>query len=104
VDGIVDAMMGFNKSAIDVLHKDRPLPEKITFLYTRDYVQMSRLSNETHKLAVQGGFFAVIPSHRLYLKLIKMVRGGNFHMLAGWARKGYGGYYGAAQVSLETKS
>ena len=104
VDGIVDAMMGFNRSAIDVLHKDRPLPEKITFLYTRDYVQMSRLSNETHKLAVQGGFFAVTPSHRLYRKLIKTVQSGNFDMLAGWARKGYGGYYGAAQVSSETKS
>jgi hypothetical protein len=104
MDGIVDAMMGFNKSAIDVLHKDRPLPGKITFLYTRDYVQMSRLSNETHKLAVQGGFFAVTPSHRLYRKLIKTVESGNFDMLAGWARKGYGGYYGAAQVSSETKS
>jgi hypothetical protein len=98
MDGIVDAMLGIDRSGIDVLHKDRPLPDDINFLFTRDYVQMSLLTNITTKFAVQGGFFALKPSARLFRRLINTVKTGDFTMKSGWNSKNYGGYYGAPQV------
>lgn len=98
MDAIVDAMMGIDTSGIQVLHKDRPLPPRIDFVYTRDYVQMSKMTNDTSKFAVQGGFFAVRPNARTYRRLINTVKSGSFDMMSGWARKSYGGYYGAPQI------
>lgn len=98
MDGIIDAMIGVNRSGIDVLHKDRPFPDNINFLYTRDYVQMSRWTNETSKFAVQGGFFAIKPDGRVYKRLLNTVKKGDFNMRSGWNAKNYGGYYGAPQV------
>jgi len=100
MDGIVDAMIGNDTSGIDVLHKDRLLPpsQEIHFLFTRDYVQMSRWTNITSKFAVQGGFFALKPNIRLYRRLIHTIQRGDFNMRSGWNSKQYGGYYGAPQV------
>jgi hypothetical protein len=99
MDGIINAMLGIDPSNnIQVLHRDRALPAEINFLFTRDYIQMSRSTNDTSKFAVQGGFFAVKPSTPFYRKLIGEIRKGVFNVPKGWGLKGYGGYYGAPQV------
>lgn len=98
MDGIIDAMIGIDNSTIDVLHKDRPLPEEINFMFTRDYVQMSRWTNDTSKFAVQGGFFAIKPDKRVYRRLIGNIQKGKFNLKNGWNLQGYAGYYGAPQI------
>lgn len=70
----------------------------VDFLFTRDYVQMSKFSDDPQKLAVQGGFFVARPSLDVFENMKSIIRKGDYSRYSGWGRKHYGGFYGAGQI------
>jgi len=88
----------FNQQSIEKSSENGSHPDNINFVYTRDYIQMSKLTTDPTKYAVQGGFFAIRPNQMVYREMMKTIYKGEFPPKAGWGHEGYGGYYGAAQV------
>ena len=70
----------------------------ITFAYTRDYIQGSRITLNTTRWGVQGGFFVVKTDPTKLPEFQQLIHQGIYTNLRGWGRIGFGGYWGAAQV------
>lgn len=75
-----------------------PLPSKIDFVFTRDYLQGSHQSKDPKKFGVQGGFFVVRPSQEAFHELQMEILKGDYHRNSGWGQKQYGGFWGSAQI------
>lgn len=102
IDELVEAFLVEDtssvQSSIATMH-NRPLPKRVEFLYTRDYVQMSKFSTNISKFAVQGGFFMVRPNMTNFRTLQRIIQEGNFNgKHSGWGGLHYGGFYGDAQI------
>jgi hypothetical protein len=97
LDELFDAIHNNDVSGVATLYNTTSIPDRVDFLYTRDYVQMSKLATDPHKYGVQGGFFVVRPNTTIFSEMIGMIREGNFGR-RGWGEMQYGGYYGAPQI------
>jgi hypothetical protein len=97
LDELFDAIRSNDFAGVATLHNSTSNPDRIDFLFTRDYVQMSKLATDPTKFGVQGGFFVVRPNTTIFSEMIELIRKGNFGRL-GWGEIRYGGYYGAPQI------
>ena len=70
----------------------------ITFAYTRDYAQGSRITVNTSQWGVQGGFFVVKTDPTKLPEFQQIIQQVNYTEEQGWGKLGFGGYWGAAQV------
>jgi hypothetical protein len=110
LDDLWDAMlnpMRSNKIQVEPSSLYQPnKSQSIDFMFTRGYLQGSTFlpPNTTNrheittKWGVQGGFFVVRPSRRIFQEIVDTILAGKFTFLKGWNRQGYGGYWGAAQI------
>lgn len=99
LDGLFDAMLSSNASAHTVATMgETTVPSKVDFLYTRDYLQRSHITNNTKRYGVQGGFFVAKPDAKIFHEMITTILKGDYSHRNGWASLSYGGYWGSAQI------
>mmetsp|Transcript_24937 Transcript_24937/g.42449 ORF Transcript_24937/g.42449 Transcript_24937/m.42449 type:complete len:248 (+) Transcript_24937:1-744(+) len=99
LDELYDAMLATDasKHSLPTMF-GKKVPKNIEFFFTRDYLQRSILVNNPQRFGVQGGFFITKPNLDLFQQLVDNVMEGNYERGKGWGLKGYGGYWGAAQI------
>lgn len=99
LDELYDAMQSNDMTAVSTLHpKNHERNHQFDFFYTRDYVLLNSMSTDPLTYAVQGGFFVLRPNLTIFSEMQEVIRKGNFGRRLGWDRKGYGGYWGGAQI------
>jgi len=101
MDNLFDAMLdeSGNLSTYSIpTMGGKPLPPKIDFVFTRDYLQGSRMTKDAKKFGVQGGFYVVRPNREVFHDLNKEILKGNYERGSGWGKKKYGGFWGSAQI------
>ena len=86
--------------SLDIMYPSDPLPEQVNAMFTRDYDQVYIVKkwNPRQHLPVQGGFFAVRPDMSVFEELCNIVKEGNYSVVKGWGKLGYGGYWGTPQI------
>lgn len=75
--GGVEEAKGLEKGRIPIIF-DRPLPQKVDFLFTRDYAQMSKITTDRSKYGVQAGFFVLRANQTIFDEMIAIIRQGNY--------------------------
>ena len=70
------------------------MPGRVDAFFTRDY----NLSNRGKKAGMQGGFFVIRPSIKVFEEYKSIILEGDHRRGSGWAGQGHGGYYGAQQI------
>ena len=99
LDKVFDAMLDSDTSKHSLATMGgAPLPSKIDFVYTRDYLQRSRITRDPMKFGVQGGFFVVRPDPQIFDEIKQTILRGDYERGSGWAKLKYGGYWGAPQI------
>jgi hypothetical protein len=99
LDALFDVMLSSNASAHTVATMGGTrLPSKVDFLFTRDYVQRSHITNNTKRFGVQGGFFVAKPDAKIFQEMKTTILRGDYSHRHGWANLSYGGYWGSPQV------
>lgn len=98
MDELYDAMISNDVSGVATLHPKPEQQDQFDFFYTRDYIQMSSISVDPRKYAVQGGFFVVRPNVTIFSEMKELVTQGGYGRRMGWGKKHYGGYWGDAQI------
>ena len=109
LDAVFDAMLASNASAHSLATMNgggggggggvtAALPSKIDFLFTRDYLQRSKITNVTKKYGVQGGFFVARPDSKIFHEMKTTIIRGDYSHRNGWANLSYGGYWGSSQI------
>ena len=98
MDELFDAMLDEDatKHKLPVMF-GKPLPKRIDAFFTRDYLLRSKLTNDTSKYAVQGGFLVIRPNTDVLEQMTSLIEGGAYGIVRGWGRLLYGGFWGAAQ-------
>lgn len=97
MDELYDGMKTNNMSEVATF-RSPPYSDAIDFLFTRDYGQLSFMTTDPTKYAVQGGFFVVRPNLTILEEMKGIIRNGAFGPRMGWGRKYYGGYWGDPQI------
>lgn len=100
LDTLFDAMLdpdGASKHSLATMG-NVPLPSAIDFVYTRDYLQRSRMTRNPKRFGVQGGFFVAKPSKERMDEMVKTILKGDYERGTGWAKMQYGGYWGSPQI------
>jgi hypothetical protein len=72
LDELFDAIRSNDFAGVATLHNSTSNPDRIDFLFTRDYVQMSKLATDPTKFGVQGGFFVVRPNTTIFSEMIRV--------------------------------
>ena len=78
-------------------------PERIDFMYTRDYNMVDPPMLKPYQMGVQGGFMVIRPNQTDFDRMIEIIRRGGGFKDSMWGGEelghaGYGGYYGAGTV------
>ena len=99
LDAVFDAMLASDASTHWLATMGgTPLPSKIDFLFTRDYLQRSQITNSTKKYGVQGGFFVARPDLKVFHEMQATIVRGHYSHRHGWENLSYGGYWGSSQI------
>lgn len=75
------------------------MPQRIDFMFTRDYNMVNPPSKQVHQMGVQGGFLLLRPSQQDFEDMVNLIlSGGDDYTIAfGWASI-VGGFYGAGTI------
>jgi hypothetical protein len=78
------------------------MPERIDFMFTRDYNMVNPPLKQVHQMGVQGGFLLVRPNREDFDDMVNLILSGGdgFTILNGWGsdEAAVGGFYGAATI------
>jgi hypothetical protein len=99
MDTLFDAMLDADSSKHTLATMGgAALPSEVDFVYTRDYLQRSRITRDPKKFGVQGGFFVAKPSQERMDEMVKTILRGDYERGSGWGNLQYGGYWGSPQI------
>ena len=78
------------------------IPERIDFMFTRDYNMVEPPGLQVHQMGVQGGFLLVRPNQNDFDRMVDIIMNGGdgYTIDDGWGgpTKAFGGYYGAGTI------
>jgi hypothetical protein len=104
MDEVFDLMLdpSYNRSRIPAMWlKPEEFPERVDFMFTRDYNMVDPPRRKPHQIGTQGGFLVIRPNQTDFDGYIDIIMsGGDFSPGAGWGghKHAYGGYYGSATI------
>jgi hypothetical protein len=75
------------------------MPERINFMFTRDYNMVNPPSKQVYQMGVQGGFLLLRPNQEDFDNMVNLILSGGdgFTIGRGWGST-VGGFYGAATI------